>query len=240
MHLHIIIHESFEAPAAIEQRAIQKQLLITYTRLYQGDKFPENIKDIDFLIIMWWPQSPATTTTECPHFSAQKEALFIKDIIDTGKLVVGICLGAQMIGEALWASFAHSPNREIGVFDVTLTETAKNDPFFVDFPSAFPVGHRHGDMPWLTETAVVLATSEGCPRQIVRYLPNVYGFQCHFEFTPPAIEGMIANSSDELESYKDLTYIRSAQQLRNYDYIPINNLLFIFLDYMETVHNQKK
>ena len=47
MHLHIIIHESFEAPAAIEQRAIQKQLLITYTRLYQGDKFPENIKDID-------------------------------------------------------------------------------------------------------------------------------------------------------------------------------------------------
>jgi len=51
---------------------------------------------------------------------------------------------------------------------------------------------------------------------------------------------MIANSSDELESYKDLTYIRSAQQLRNYDYIPINNLLFIFLDYMETVHNQKK
>jgi GMP synthase (glutamine-hydrolysing) len=73
-----------------------------------------------------------------------------------------------MIGEALGASYEHSPNREIGVFPITLTEEGKNDTIVGKFPGTFPVGHWHGDMPGLTPNAAVLATSEGCPRQIVR------------------------------------------------------------------------
>ena len=235
MKLHIVIHESFEAPAAIEAWARNKKHELAYTRLYQGEKLPENVDDFDFLIVMGGPQSPATTLEECPHFDAKKEATLIKKAVDHGKAVLGVCLGAQLIGEALGAKFGHSPNREIGVFGLTLTEAGRKDPLFSTFPDQFSVGHWHGDMPGLTKSSEILAYSEGCPRQIVKYTPKVYGFQCHFEFTPEAIEGMIKNCSPELEQYKSLPYIQNAAQLRSNDYNSMNTYLYQFLDYIASL-----
>ena len=236
MKLHIIMHESFEAPAAIEIWAKRKKHKITYTRLYQGDTLPQNIDNIDFLIVMGGPQSPATTKDECPHFDAKHEIEFIKKAINDGKLALGVCLGAQLIGEALGAKFGHSPNKEIGVFELTLTAHANDDAIFSKFPKKFLVGHWHGDMPGLTSKSKILAISEGCPRQIVKYTPKVYGFQCHFEFTRESIEGMIKNCSDELKASKDLPYVQSEEELRKQDYDSINKLLFTFLNYMENTY----
>ena len=236
MRLHIIMHESFEAPAAIETWAKRKEHEITYTRLYNSDIFPQNADDIDFLIVMGGPQSPATTKEECPHFNAKKEIEFIKKAINKGIIVLGVCLGAQLIGEALGAKFAHSPNREIGVFELTLTDDVKDDPVFSKFPQKFLVGHWHGDMPGLTPESKILAISEGCPRQVVRYTPKVYGFQCHFEFTPEAIAGMIKNCGNELEVGNDLPYVQTEEELIKHDYESFNKLLYIFLDYMENTY----
>ena len=229
MRMHIIMHESFESPAAIELWAQKKGHKIAYTRLYKGDIFPQEC-DFDFLVIMGGPQSPATTTDECPYFDARKETDFVKKAIDGKKIILGVCLGAQFIGEALGARFDHSPNREIGVFPITFTQDAKQDLIFSLFPQKLMVGHWHGDMPGLTPESKVLATSEGCPRQIVRYAPMIYGFQCHFEFTPKAIEGIIMNNAHELEKYKGLPYIQTADMLRGYNYSEMNKFLFNFLD----------
>jgi GMP synthase (glutamine-hydrolysing) len=232
MKLHIIMHESFEAPGAIDIWANKNNFPITYTRLYQGDKLPDSTGSFDYLIVMGGPQSPATTLAECPYFNAQAEIDLIAKAVKQNKFVLGVCLGAQLIGEALGAKFDHSPNREIGVFELTQTEDGLKDPVFSAFPKNFPVGHWHGDMPGITPEAKILAYSEGCPRQIVRYTPRVYGFQCHFEFTPESIEGMIKNCSDELEKYKGLPYIETAEILRSHDFSGINGKLFKFLDYI--------
>ena len=233
MKLHIIMHESFEAPAAIEIWAKKKKHELTYTRLYEGDKLPQNADNIDFLIVMGGRQSPATTKEECSYFDAYKEIEFIKKAINEGKLALGICLGAQLIGEALGAKFDHSLNKEIGVFELTLTADADDDPIFSKFPKKFLVGHWHGDMPGLMPESKILAKSEGCPRQIVKYTPKVYGFQCHFEFTPVAVEGMIKNNSHELKEDKYVPYVQNEEELRKQDYASANRLLFTFLDYME-------
>ncbi len=223
------MHESFESPAAIEIWAKKKGHNITYTKLYEEGAFSDEC-NFDFLVIMGGPQSPATTIEECPHFDAQKEIAFIKKAIDEKKILLGVCLGAQFIGEALGAHFDHSPNREIGVFPITLTEDGKNDPIFGKFPEKFIVGHWHGDMPGLTPESKVLAISEGCPRQVIRYALKIYGFQCHFEFTANAVDGMIKNNNHELEEYKNLPYIQTADELRRNDYFEMNNFLFKFLD----------
>lgn len=234
MKLHIILHESFEAPAAIETWTKKREHQLSYTRLYQGDVFPQNL-NFDFLVVMGGPQSPSTTLEECPHFDAKNEIQFIKSAINQGKILLGVCLGAQLLGEALGAKFDHSPNREIGVFELTLTDAGKQDPFFSTQPEKFLVGHWHGDMPGLTSESQVLATSQGCPRQIIKYGPKIYGFQCHFEFTLEAIEGMIQNCAHELEEYKNQPYIQNAQLLRDHDYHSINERLFQFLDYITTI-----
>lgn len=89
-------------------------------------------------------------------------------------------------------------------------------------------------MPGLTADSKLLAYSKGCPRQIVKYTPKVYGFQCHFEFNKEAIEGMIENCSHELEKYKGLPYIETVEELRAHDYTEINQKLFTFLDYLKS------
>lgn len=224
------MHESFEAPGAIATWANKSNHSVTYTRLYQGELFPSGTENFDFLIVMGGSQSPATTQADSPHFDAQSEISFIKLAIDDGKILLGVCLGAQMIGEALGAKFEHSPNREIGLYEVELTEEGKADSIFVSFPKRFMVGHWHGDMPGLLSDTKVLAKSVGCPRQIVRYTPKIYGFQCHFEFTPESIEGMIQNSGKELEENRNLPFVQRPIELRANNYAPSNELLFTFLD----------
>ncbi len=236
MKLHIIMHESFEVPGAVEIWARNKKHGIKNTKLYDGDIFPKTM-DFDFLIVMGGPQSPATTKKECPHFDAVQEIEFIKQAINKGKIVLGVCLGAQMIGEALGAKFDHSPNKEIGVYELELTQDASKDPIFSKFPKKFLVGHWHGDMPGLTKDSKLLAKSKGCPRQIVKYSEKVYGFQCHFEFTPESVEGMIKNCGHDLKELNGLPYVQSADQLRKQNYDSINKLLFKFLDYMEKIYS---
>jgi GMP synthase (glutamine-hydrolysing) len=111
-----------------------------------------------------------------------------------------------------------------------------NDPLTSLLPKIIEVGHWHGDMPGLTAESEILATSDGCPRQIVRYLPMVYGFQCHLEFTSDAIAEMIENCSDELVKFAEKPYIQTQKQLLENNYSDMNELLFKMLDKFSTMH----
>jgi len=236
MNIHILQHESFESPAAINAWIEKKGHYASFTRFYNFETLPENIDAIDFLLILGGPQSPSTTKAECPHFDGKTEIAFIKKVIEANIKVLGVCLGAQLIGEALGAKVECSPNREIGKFEIRLTEAGKNDPLTSLLPEVVEVGHWHGDMPGLTAGSQILAMSEGCPRQIVRYLPAVYGLQCHFEFTTDAIDGMIENCGDELIKFAGQPYIETEKQLRENDYSEMNELLFDLLDKLSTIH----
>ena len=83
-------------------------------------------------------------------------------------------------------------------------------------------------MPGLTKDSVIIAESDGCPRQIVRYGKYVYGFQTHMEFT----HGVIAVMAEvEGESLKDPgRYVQNKEQLFAFDYTEMNLMLAGFLD----------
>ncbi|HGP4136639.1 TPA: type 1 glutamine amidotransferase [Enterobacter roggenkampii] len=230
MHIHFIIHEHFEAPGAYEIWGKSRGCSLSYTRVYQGEPLPEELGGTDMLIIMGGPQSPATTREECPWFDAQAEKALISRAIEAGKTVIGVCLGSQLIGEALGAAFCHSPEKEIGKFPVRLTDAGKANPLFEGFGSVLNVGHWHNDMPGLTPQAKVLAYSEGCPRQIVQYSERVYGFQCHMELTPEVVELLIEHSQNDLRRAGEFRFVETAEKLRSHDYREMNQVLFSFLD----------
>ena len=230
MHIHFIIHEHFEAPGAYEIWGKSRGCSLSYTRVYQDEPLPEELESTDMLIIMGGPQSPATTLKECPWFDAQAEMRLIDRAIEAGKTVIGVCLGSQLIGEALGAAFCHSPEKEIGKFPVRLTEAGKANPLFEAFGHELNVGHWHNDMPGLTPQAKVLAYSEGCPRQIVQYGERVYGFQCHMELTPEVVELLIEHSQNDLSRAAEFRFVETAEKLRSHDYREMNQVLFSFLD----------
>lgn len=230
MRVHFVVHESFEAPGAYETWVKDRGYEATYSRVYLNEPLPQAADDIDLLIVMGGPQSPATTKAECPHFDTKAEQALIAKCVAAGKAVVGICLGSQLIGEALGARFEQSPEKEIGKFPITLTVDGRANEKFSHFGETLEVGHWHNDMPGLTESATTIAVSEGCPRQIVEYSDRVYGFQCHMEFTPAVIELLIAASGADLAKLKDRRFIQQPDALRANDYDAMNRMLFGFLD----------
>lgn len=230
MNIHFIQHEVFEAPGAYLEWAKQKNHTITFSKVYKNQPLPETTDNIDLLIVMGGPQSPDTTKEECPYFDAQAEKALIKKAVNAGKAVIGVCLGSQLIGDALGAAVQHSPEKEIGVFPIRLTEDGLKDKKINHFGLTLPVGHWHNDMPGLTPQSKVLATSMGCPRQIVAYSNLVYGFQCHMEFTPEVVELLIAEEVEFLTNNTTYKYVQKPNEIRSYNYTEMNDKLFGFLD----------
>lgn len=111
MKVHFIQHETFEAPSAYLDWAEQRNYTITFSKVYENQPLPETAENIDLLIVMGGPQSPDTTQEECPHFNAKAEIVLIQKCFRAGKAVVGVYLGAQLIGEAFGAKFEHSPEK---------------------------------------------------------------------------------------------------------------------------------
>lgn len=230
MHMHFVMHESFEAPGAFETWASSRGYSTGYSRVYARGALPMSVDGIDLLVVMGGPQSPSTTTAECPHFDAVAERTLIGKAVSAGKAVVGVCLGAQLIGEALGVPYEHSPHKEIGKFPISLTEEGLGNDKFGHFGRSLEVGHWHSDMPGLTPDATLIAYSEGCPRQIIEYSKLVYGFQCHMEFTHDVVELLIAHSEGELATLVGYKYVQQPDALRQNDYLEMNETLFVFLD----------
>lgn len=233
MRVHFIVHESFEAPGVFETWAMIRGHVVTFSRVYAGQRLPEDARDIDLLIVMGGPQDPSVTTDECAYFDSGAEQALIASAVRLDRAVIGVCLGAQLIGEALGAPFAHSPEKEIGKFPIFMTDKGSESEMFSHFGNTLDVGHWHNDMPGLTPEAEIIAFSEGCPRQIVAYSELVYGFQCHMELTPAMIELLIAHSDRDLSRAADYRFVQSPDQLRAHDYSEMNKILFTFLDKLE-------
>ena len=232
MRVHFVLHETFEVPGAYLKWAQERGHQVTMTKVYEREALPETVDEIDFLIVMGGPQSPDEDRATFPYYDPQAEIELIQKAMKADCYIVGVCLGAQLLSVAYGAEYEHSPEREIGVHPVDLTPEGLADPHVGLFGPSFDSGHWHGDMPGLTEDAVVLATSQGCPRQIIRFSPKHYAFQAHLEFDPEAVDLLIAADGEtvlEAQSQK-LPFVEKPEAIRAYDYHEMNAKLYAFLD----------
>lgn len=218
MRVQIICHAGFEKAGYFQIWAEANQMELRFTHLHQGDSLPE-VDDTDVIVSMGGPQSPGQTK-EYPYL--KDEMAFLKRAIAADKIVIGVCLGAQLIAESYGAKTEVSPNKEVGFFPLTLTAAGREDPLLQDFPAQFVVGHWHNDMPGLPEHARVLATSAGCPRQIIRFADKVVGLQCHFELDEVTLRGLIRYCADDLAPGE---FIQTAEQILNEELAPVHAYL---------------
>ncbi len=121
-----------------------------------------------------------------PHL--QTETQLIRTMIADRKPVLGICLGAQLIARALGARVYPNPVKEIGWYDLQLTEEGRRDPILGTLGGPRKIFQWHGDTFDIPEHAQRLALSPDCPNQAFRFGDNVYGLQFHLEVDQPMIE----------------------------------------------------
>lgn len=239
MRVHFIIHESFEAPGAYLAWAALRGHEVSITKVYQFEGLPESVGDFDMLIVMGGPQSPSSTQEEFPHFNAGAEIALIKKAIQADKYIIGVCLGAQLLGQAYGGTCIASPEREIGNFPIELTQAGQADSRLSHIPQGLVVGHWHGDMPGLVEGAQILATSQGCPRQIIAYSQKHFGFQAHLELTKDLVRQLLAQKKDIEGDSQKYRYVQGADAILTYDYDQMNQALYGFLDKLIVNENQK-
>ncbi len=66
------------------------------------------------------------------------EDRLIRQVLREKVPFLGICLGAQLLAKACGAAVTKSPHKEIGWFEVKLTEAGVRDSLFHGLPETFP------------------------------------------------------------------------------------------------------
>jgi GMP synthase-like glutamine amidotransferase len=201
---HYLQHVPFESPGSILPWLEQHGASVTSTRLFEVRTLPA-VDEFDLLIVMGGPMS-VNDEAEHPWLIAEKR--LVRDAIATGRAVVGVCLGAQVIASALGCRVYRNEAREIGWFPVSATPAPAAGS--LRWPDELTVFHWHGETFDLPPGAVRLASSEGCLNQAFQIGDRVIGLQFHLEATPETVAAMVEHCRHELTPDR---YVQSEQEL---------------------------
>lgn len=225
----VLQHVPFEGPAAIEKWIDDKGASLSVTKLYQGESLPSQ-NDFDWLIVMGGPMG-VDDIEQYPWLIQERR--FIFGTIESGKYVLGICLGAQLIAAALGAVVKKNEYREIGWFKVKRASHIAKTVLSDIWPESFEVFHWHGDTFDLPRGAKLLASSEACVNQGFILDNQVVGLQFHLEVTPDSVASLVENCSNELDGSE---YVQSIDNLMATEllFIEANKLLYSVLERLES------
>ena len=123
-------------------------------------------------------------TDRLPWMRAEVELL--RDALQLGVPVLGVCLGAQLLATAAGAEIRRSPSPEIGWFDVARCFEGERDPIFAGLPARFLAYEWHSYAFALPAGSVELARSAACP-QAFRLGETAWGVQFHPEVVPEIV-----------------------------------------------------
>jgi len=192
MRVHYLQHVFFEGIGFIEE--LIKHHEVTKTELYKNDRLPE-VLNFDCLIVMGGPMS---IKDDQLYPWLAKERLFIKKVIEANIKVVGICLGAQLLADALHAKVFSNPVKEIGWFSFEKSLDLESTILKGIFNDSEMVFHWHGDTFDIPSGAINIGRSNGCIHQGFIYKNQVIGLQFHLEMTEMAINAILKNCEDEI------------------------------------------
>jgi GMP synthase-like glutamine amidotransferase len=227
MRIHSLEHEPFEGLANIEVWAKKKGHSITRTLLFNNEELPD-ISDFDWLFIMGGSMN-IYEEEKYPWLKEEKK--FIAQAIADHKILLGICLGSQLIADVLGGKVNKNKFKEIGWFPVSLTREARDSSIFSSLPGTFTAFHWHGDTFKIPYGSARIAQSEGCVNQAFE-CGRAIGLQFHLEYSKKSIDLMFRNCSDELMDGK---YIQKQDEIISQisNVHKIKEILNTLLDNME-------
>jgi len=224
VRIHYLQHVEYEPVAAIGEWAAERGHSVSGTHLYREQLTQPD--DFDMLVIMGGPMN---IYDEADHPWLADEKRFVAQVVAEGKLVLGVCLGAQLLADVLGGPVTRGREPEIGWYPIELTPEARAVPAFAALPERFTPLHWHGDTFAVPPEAVRLARSETCENQAFAVDGGrVLGLQFHLEATRESWAALTEACADELKQPGES--VSSAGMMLAHPFGEIRELLFAMLD----------
>ena len=227
MRVHYLQHVPFEGVGAIADWVAAHGHSLSGTQMALSPP-PQTIA-FDFLVIMGGPMN-IYEEREYPWL--RQEKALISAALAEGKLVLGICLGAQLLADALGGPVTRGAQPEIGWYPVELTEASRGSVVFRRLPERFTALHWHGDTFAIPPGAIHAASAAACANQAFEHVGGrAGGIQFHLEETRASLAALVDEARDELVAGP---WIASKEALLapSAPFEQSNRLLFALLDGM--------
>ena len=192
MRMAVLQHVEFEGPAAVADWAVGRGVPLRLFHLHRDTPLP-SLSDFDMLTVMGGPMS---ANDEAQLGWLRPEIGLVRQAIAADKIVLGICLGAQIIAKALGARVYPGSAKEIGWFPVE--RTAGSHPLFDGLPDSFTPFHWHGETFDLPHGAKLLAKSEITETQAFAVGQRVLALQFHMEATAESVRALLKGAAHEI------------------------------------------
>lgn len=161
----------------------------------QKDHVPTSPLGYDAIVILGGPMAVYDNLAYL-----QKEQELIRNAIKNETPLLGICLGSQLIAQAVGGRVYKGKKKEIGWYNVYLTPASSNDIFRGFTNKAIRIFQWHGDTYDLPANAKILAYSDLYPQAF--RIGSAVGIQFHFEVDEDLIQTWINEYSGDLITEK--------------------------------------
>jgi len=186
-------HVAHEGLGTIEDAFRQHQVVFSVVDLFKDSLRTFHPEQLAGLVVMGGPMNVDETDQ---HPFLADEVKWLQQAVDVQLPVLGVCLGSQLLAKALGAKVWPNRVKEIGWYDIELTDAARTDALLADSQPVQRVFQWHGDTFDLPDGAVQLARSVQCEQQAFRYGPSAYALQFHIEMTSEIVADWLANDGN--------------------------------------------
>jgi GMP synthase (glutamine-hydrolysing) len=137
---------------------------------------------------------------EDKHPWLRAEKALLREALDRGTPVLGVCLGAQLIGEVAGARPRRAAAPEIGWYRVDVTDEGRDDPLIGPLAPEFVVMQWHAYESPLPPGATALASNPSCLQAFRVDGRPAWGFQFHAEVTAADADAWLDEFYDDYDA----------------------------------------
>ena len=154
----------------------------------------EAIPDLEGFDALWVMGGPMDVWEEEAHPWLVPEKAAIREAVAGRNMpYLGLCLGHQLLADALGGRVGKAAEAEVGVLQVDLTEAGRGHPLMAGIAPRIQCLQWHGaEVSSPPEGATVLASSPACRVQAMAVGERAFGIQYHVELTPTTVDDWAA------------------------------------------------